>query len=50
MGLIDLLRLRTRRKYLLARAWRRRRQLAPVMDRTARLPAQPILLFSTMRN
>lgn len=50
MGLTSLLRLRTRRRYLLARAFRRRRQLTPVQDRTARLPARPILLFSTMRN
>ena len=50
MGLISLIRLRSRRRYLLARAWRRRRQLTPVADRTASLPARPILLFSTMRN
>jgi hypothetical protein len=34
----------------LVRAFRRRRQLTPVADRTANLPAQPILLFSTVRN
>ena len=39
MGLIDLIRLRVRRRYLLARAFRRRRQLTPVADRTAGLPA-----------
>ena len=50
MGLISLIRLRSRRRYFLARAWRRRRQLTPVADRTASLSAQPILLFSTMRN
>jgi hypothetical protein len=50
MGLIDLLRLRTRRRYLLARAFRRRRQLTPIADRTASLSAQPILLLSTIRN
>lgn len=50
MSLLSLIRLRSRRRYLLARAFRRRRQLAPVADRTAGLPAQPILLFSTMRN
>jgi len=50
MGLISLYRLRFRRQYLLARAFRRGRQLRPVADRTASLPAQPILLFSTIRN
>ncbi|MES2916595.1 MAG: glycosyltransferase family 2 protein [Pseudomonadota bacterium] len=50
MGLTTLIRLRTRRQYLLARAFRRRRQLTPVRDRTAHLSARPILLFSTMRN
>ena len=50
MGLIDLWQLRVRRKYLLARALRRRRQLTPVADRTASLHARPILLFSTVRN
>lgn len=50
MGLRMLIRLRTERRYLLARAWRRGRQLTAVADRTATLPAQPILLFSTMRN
>ncbi|MFM7445252.1 MAG: glycosyltransferase family 2 protein, partial [Tabrizicola sp.] len=50
MGLMTLARLRTRRQYLIARAFRRRRQLSPVADRTASLPAQPILLFSTIRN
>ncbi|MGL4236152.1 glycosyltransferase family 2 protein [Tabrizicola sp.] len=50
MGLMSLYRLRVKRQYLLARAFRRRRQLRPVQDRTAALPAQPILLFSTMRN
>lgn len=50
MALIALWRLRIRRKYLLARAYHRRRQLKPVADRTKDLPAQPILLFSTMRN
>ena len=50
MSLLSLLRLRTRRRYLLARAMRRRHQLTPIVDRTATLPAQPILLLSTMRN
>ncbi|CAN1486213.1 Glycosyl transferase family 2 [Paracoccaceae bacterium] len=43
-------RLRLRRKYLLLRAFRRRRQLKPVVNRMAACPRQPILLFSTMRN
>ncbi len=50
MGLTTLLRLRTRRQYLLLRAFRRRRQMSPISDRSANLPAQPILLFSTVRN
>ena len=50
MGLISLYRLRVRRKYFLARALRRGRQLRPVADRTASLRTRPILLFSTMRN
>ena len=50
MGLLTLWRLRAKRQYLLARAFRRRRQLTPVADRTASLPAKPVLLFSTMRN
>ena len=50
MSLLSLIRLRSRRRYLLARAWRRRHQLTAVADRAASLPAQPILLFSTMRN
>lgn len=50
MGLISSYRLRLRRKYLLLRAFRRRRQLRPVANRMASCPRQPILLFSTMRN
>lgn len=50
MGLISIYRLRLRRKYLLARAYRRRRQLVPVTNRMTGLRSQPILLFSTMRN
>lgn len=42
--------LRWRRKRLLWRAFRKRRQLQPVTDHLARLPRQPILLFSTLRN
>jgi hypothetical protein len=50
MGLMQAYRLRLRRQYLLARAFRRRRQLSPVTDRLRGLPAEPILLFSTLRN
>lgn len=50
MGLMSIYRLRLRRQYLLARAFRRRRQLTPVANRMPGLRAQPILLFSTMRN
>ena len=42
--------LRWRRRRLLARSWRRRGQLAPVTDRTAGLPRDAILCFSTVRN
>jgi hypothetical protein len=50
MGLISIYRLRLQRKRLLLRAFRRRRQLAQIANRMAGLPAQPILLFSAMRN
>ncbi|MBA3909758.1 MAG: glycosyl transferase family 2 [Rhodobacter sp.] len=50
MGLISIYRLRLRRKYLLARAFRRRRQIRPVTNRMSGLRPQPILLFATMRN
>ena len=50
MGLISSYRLRLRRKYLLLRAFRRRRQLRGVTNRMASCPRQPILLFSTIRN
>ncbi len=50
MGLISIYRLRLRRQYLLARAFRRRHQLTAVANRMAQVRPQPILLFSTMRN
>jgi hypothetical protein len=50
MGLISIYRLRLRRQYLLARAFRRRRQLKPVANRMPGVRPQPILLFSTIRN
>lgn len=43
-------RLRTRRRWLLARAIRRRRQLRAVADRTGGLTAGPVRLFATLRN
>lgn len=50
MGLISVYRLRLQRKRLLLRAFRRRRQLSQVANRMVGLRAQPILLFSAMRN
>jgi hypothetical protein len=50
MRLWSVYRLRWRRKRLLWRAFRKRRQLQPVTMRMAGLRRQPILLFSTMRN
>ena len=43
-------RLRWKRRYFLARALRRRRQLTPVINRTANNAPDTILLFSTVRN
>lgn len=43
-------RLRTRRRYLLARAIRRRRHLRPLADRTSTLRPGTIRLFATLRN
>lgn len=50
MGLIGAYRLRLRRKRLLWRAFRRRKQLSPVTNRTATCRSHPLLLFSTLRN
>ena len=50
MRLTSIYRLRLRRKRLLWRAFRKRRQLSPVTQRMQGLRRQPILLFSTMRN
>lgn len=50
MGLISAYRLRLRRQRLLWRAFRRRRELSSVANRMETCPAQPILLFSTLRN
>ena len=43
-------RLRWKRRRLLLRAFRKRRQLSPVMDRTASIAADDILAASTVRN
>lgn len=43
-------RLRWKRRRLLYRAWRKRRQLAAVADRTAQIAPGDILAVSTMRN
>ncbi|QGY00085.1 glycosyltransferase family 2 protein [Roseovarius faecimaris] len=43
-------RLRWKRRRLLFRSFRKRRQLRPVIDRTAQIGPDDILVFSTMRN
>lgn len=43
-------RLRWKRRRLLFRVWRKRRQIRPLIDRTARIGSDDILLFATMRN
>jgi Glycosyl transferase family 2 len=50
MRLIQIYRLRLRRKRLLLRALAKRGQLQVVSDRTAGLRPEPILLFVTLRN
>lgn len=45
-----LYRLRWKRRRLLLRAWRKRRQLTPVADRTAQIRPGDILAVSTVRN
>lgn len=50
MRLIQMYRLRLRRKRLVLRAYVKRRQLQVVADRTANLRPEPILLFVTVRN
>jgi glycosyltransferase involved in cell wall biosynthesis len=49
-GLWRAYRLRSRRRLLLARAFHRRRQLAPVVDRTNRIAPGDILCFMCVRN
>lgn len=43
-------RLRWKRRYLLVRSLRKRKQLTPLLDRTAQIKKTDILLFSTVRN
>jgi Glycosyl transferase family 2 len=50
MRLIQIYRLRLRRKRLLLRSRAKHRQLQAVVDRTAGLRSKPILLFVTVRN
>lgn len=50
MGFWKTYRLRLRRKRWLVRAWRKGRQLDPVMDRTGMIRPSDILVFSTFRN
>lgn len=50
MGLLRSYRLRLQRKRLRIRAWRKRRELAPVIDRTGQIKSGDILLFCTFRD
>ncbi len=50
MGLLERYRLRLRRKRLRVRAFRKRRELSAVTDRTATLGADDILLVAVLRN
>jgi glycosyltransferase involved in cell wall biosynthesis len=50
MSVLNSYRLRLRRRRLLLRAYLKRRQLTPVVNRLGAARPQPILLFATMRN
>ncbi len=50
MGIIQSYGLRLARKRWRFRAFRKRRELVPVIDRTARIRSGDILVFSTLRN
>ena len=50
MGLVTSYRMRVRRRYWLARALRRRRQLSAASDRTSAIRRGDILAFTTCRN
>lgn len=49
-GALLALKLRSRRQHLLWRAFRKRHELAPVMDRTAQIAADDVLCFLCLRN
>lgn len=50
MGAWQSYRLRVKRQRWRARAWRKHRELRPVVDRTAQIRTSDLLLFSTQRN
>ncbi len=50
MSFVESYRLRLKRKQLLIRAFRKRREMKPVADRTNRIKSDDILAFSTLRN
>jgi hypothetical protein len=50
VGFIQSYRLRLQRKRWRIRAWRKRRDLTPVNDRTSQIRPSDILVFSTFRN
>ncbi|RVV97862.1 glycosyltransferase family 2 protein [Mesobaculum littorinae] len=50
MGLVDAYKLRVRRRVRLIRAFRKRRELTSVADRTAEVRPGDTLLFATLRN
>ncbi|MCP5036589.1 MAG: glycosyltransferase family 2 protein [Rhodobacteraceae bacterium] len=50
MGAVRSYRLRLLRKRWRIRAWRKRREITPVVDRTKKIAPSDILVFSTMRN
>jgi hypothetical protein len=47
---VEKYRLRLRRRYLMARAFRRRRQLTSVTQQTSAIKSRDLLCFSTLRN
>ncbi len=50
MGVVKSYGLRLQRKRWLIRAWRKRRELTSVANRTAKIAPKDIIVFSTMRN
>jgi len=49
-GLLKAYRLRWKRRRFLFRIWRKRREIAPVIDRTGVIETDDILVFATVRN